>query len=106
MRYIAVLQTGQLPLVADLPFFIVTWAGFCMSRLVRHLRQYACMDVLSPFCLRGALPPIPAYVRLTEPASVPVRRLASDSLGSIIDHFEGLSSESEAKSKGYFRWMR
>ena len=51
MRYMAVPQTGQLPFVADLPFFIVTWAGFCMSRLVRHLRQYACIGRLIPFLL-------------------------------------------------------
>src|SRR3990172_10004634 len=100
MRYMAVLQTGQLPLVADLPFFMVTWVGFCMSRLVRHLRQYACIGYPSPFCLRGPLPPMPLHVRLTEPAPVPARRLASASLCSIIVHFCAVSSESEANCRG------
>jgi hypothetical protein len=39
MRYIFVLQTGQAPLVAGLPFFIVTGFGSFMSRCVRHFRQ-------------------------------------------------------------------
>jgi hypothetical protein len=44
--YIFVPQTGQEPLVAGLPFFIVTaWASF-ISRWVRHFRQYACIDLL------------------------------------------------------------
>jgi hypothetical protein len=39
MRYIFVPQTGQAPLVAGLPFFMVTGFGSFMSRCVRHFRQ-------------------------------------------------------------------
>ena len=39
MRYILVPQTGQVPLVAGLPFFIVTALGFRISLWVRHFRQ-------------------------------------------------------------------
>jgi hypothetical protein len=33
-------QTGHVPVVAGLPFFIVIACAFCISRLVLHLRQY------------------------------------------------------------------
>ncbi len=36
---ILVLQTGQAPSVAGLPFFIVIAFGSFISRLTRHLRQ-------------------------------------------------------------------
>lgn len=32
-------QTGHLPFVAGLPFFMVVASAFCISRWVRHLRQ-------------------------------------------------------------------
>ena len=41
MRKRVVPQTGQVPLVAGLPFFIVTCCGSFISRLVLHFRQYA-----------------------------------------------------------------
>ncbi len=34
-------HTVQVPCVAGLPFFMVTWTGLSISRLVRHLTQYA-----------------------------------------------------------------
>lgn len=39
MRYIFVPQTGQVPWVAGRPFFRVTFCGFRISLLARHLRQ-------------------------------------------------------------------
>ena len=47
MRYILVLHTGHVPRVAGLPFFMVTWLGFLISRIARHLRQYACIRFTS-----------------------------------------------------------
>lgn len=46
-------------MVAGLPFFMVTGWGFRISRLVRHLRQYASILMFSPFFAlpRGTLPP-------------------------------------------------
>ncbi len=38
---ILVPQTGQIPFIAGLPFFMVIFCGFFISRLVRHLTQYA-----------------------------------------------------------------
>ena len=37
--YMPVLQTGQVPFVAGLPFFIVTGVASFISRWVRHFRQ-------------------------------------------------------------------
>lgn len=37
--YILVPHTGHTPLVAGLPFFIVTFSGFFISLAVRHFRQ-------------------------------------------------------------------
>jgi hypothetical protein len=34
-----VLQTGQVPVVAGLPFFIVMGWGLTISRFARHFRQ-------------------------------------------------------------------
>jgi hypothetical protein len=39
MRYIAVPQVGQVPLVAGRPFFSLTCTGLRISLLARHLRQ-------------------------------------------------------------------
>jgi hypothetical protein len=39
MRYIFVPHTGHLPIVAGLPFFIVTSSGSLIARWVRHFRQ-------------------------------------------------------------------
>jgi len=36
---ILVPQTGHLPSVAGLPFFMVMGAAFCISRFSRHFRQ-------------------------------------------------------------------
>jgi len=38
--YIPVPQTGHLPFIAGLPFFIVTFSGFSTSLFARHLTQY------------------------------------------------------------------
>lgn len=38
--YIPVPQTGHLPFIAGLPFFIVTCSGLATSLLARHLTQY------------------------------------------------------------------
>lgn len=48
--YIPVPQTGHLPFIAGLPFFIVTASAFGSSRFARHLTQYiSAMDkVTSP----------------------------------------------------------
>ncbi len=43
MRYILVPQMGHVPCVAGLPFFMVTWRVLLISRIARHLRQYACI---------------------------------------------------------------
>ena len=43
MRKTLVLHTGQEPWVAGRPFLRVTWTGLLISRLVRHLKQYASM---------------------------------------------------------------
>jgi hypothetical protein len=37
-------QTGQRPFMALRPFFIVMACGFCISRFVLHLTQYAVVD--------------------------------------------------------------
>ncbi len=37
--YMPVLQTGQVPFVAGLPFFIVTGVASFISRWVRHFKQ-------------------------------------------------------------------
>jgi hypothetical protein len=44
IRYTPVLQTGHVPFVAGLPFFIVTCTGLRISRLLLHLTQYASMN--------------------------------------------------------------
>jgi len=36
---ILVPQTGHVPWVAGRPFFIVTWVGFCIVRVVLHFMQ-------------------------------------------------------------------
>jgi hypothetical protein len=36
-------QTGQIPCVAGLPFFILTFLGLFISRFLRHFTQYACI---------------------------------------------------------------
>jgi hypothetical protein len=38
-----VLQVGQVPEVAGLPFFMVMALAFLISFLARHFTQYACM---------------------------------------------------------------
>ena len=45
---IEVLQFGQVPFEAFLPFFIVTSCTFSASLLVRHLTQYICITLNSP----------------------------------------------------------
>ena len=46
IRHILVPHVGQAPLVAAFPFFKVTFCGFLISFLVRHLKQYACIKSL------------------------------------------------------------
>jgi hypothetical protein len=46
---ILVPQTGQVPLVAGLPFFILMEVGFFISLLARHFIQYACILFLLSF---------------------------------------------------------
>ena len=41
---IAVPHSPQVPLVASLPFFIVTCCAFWISRLSRHFRQYPVIE--------------------------------------------------------------
>jgi hypothetical protein len=41
MRYNFVPQTGHVPVVAGLPFFMVIFCGFFTSREALHLTQYA-----------------------------------------------------------------
>ena len=41
MRKTLVLQLGQVPRVAGRPFLRVTFSGFLISFLARHLKQYA-----------------------------------------------------------------
>lgn len=41
IRNTLLLQTGHVPLVAGLPFFIVAGAGLRTSRLLLHLTRYA-----------------------------------------------------------------
>ena len=54
MRNIFVPQTGHLPWVAGLPFFMVIWAGSAISLLVLHFTQYA-SDILSTSYLSPSL---------------------------------------------------
>ena len=51
IRYILVLHTGQLPVVAGLPFFMVVGVAFRISLLVLHFRQYASIRCRLPFYL-------------------------------------------------------
>ena len=44
-----VLQTEHVPLVAGLPFFMVTACGLLTSRRSRHFMQYASIDFLPYF---------------------------------------------------------
>ena len=44
-----VLQTEHVPLVAGLPFFMVTACGLLTSRRSRHFMQYASIDSLPYF---------------------------------------------------------
>jgi len=46
--YIPVPQTGHLPFIAGLPFFIVTASAFGSSRFARHLTQYISAMGYSP----------------------------------------------------------
>ena len=66
MRYILVPHTGHFPIVAGLPFFIVTSCGSLIARCVRHFRQYA--STTSPFQLaRRRLPhPAPLLVAIDQ----------------------------------------
>ena len=41
MRKTEVPHTGQIPLIAALPFLSVTFCGFLISRLALHFTQYA-----------------------------------------------------------------
>ena len=45
---ILVLQTGQIPCVAGLPFFIVTACGSFISRFALHFTQYASTKIHLP----------------------------------------------------------
>lgn len=51
IRYILVLHTGQLPVVAGLPFFIVVGVASRISRFSLHFRQYASIRFRLPFYL-------------------------------------------------------
>jgi hypothetical protein len=54
--YIPVPQTGHLPFVAGLPFFMVTDSTFSASLLVRHFTQYICIVVKAhPLSLKQIL---------------------------------------------------
>jgi len=46
--YIFVLQVGQVPFVAGLPFFMVTDFGFFISLLVLHFTQYPVVMTNNP----------------------------------------------------------
>ena len=67
MRYILVLHTGQDPLVAGLPFFMVTCWGFRISRLVLHLRQYA--SIIGKYLLILASPEGPSLSTTNLPST-------------------------------------
>ena len=67
MRYIFVLHTGQEPVVAGLPFFIVVGVAFCISRFCLHLRQYASIRCTSLSCLAVALQPLRYRSTFVEP---------------------------------------
>ena len=47
MRNTFVPHFGQIPRVAGLPFFSVTFWGFLISTFALHLKQYACTGVTS-----------------------------------------------------------
>ena len=51
IRYILVLHTGQVPVVAGLPFFMVVGVASRISLLVLHFRQYASIRCCLPFYL-------------------------------------------------------
>jgi len=46
--YIFVLQVGQVPFIAGLPFFMVTDFGFFISLLVLHFTQYPVVMTTNP----------------------------------------------------------
>jgi len=73
IRNTLVPHTGQTPLVAGLPFFMVILVGFLISTLALHFTQYACIDYLLlrplPCLSRGALPRL---VPLQPPSPLPV----------------------------------
>jgi hypothetical protein len=60
-------QSGQVPFVIGLPFFVVLSTGFCISFLVLHFTQYASMAILvasislSDMCGCGLGPLLFAY---------------------------------------------
>ena len=72
MRYIFVLHTGQEPVVAGLPFFIVVGVAFCISRFCLHLRQYASIRCTFLSCFAVALPPLHYRSTSVEPGSASV----------------------------------
>jgi len=73
IRNTLVPHTGQIPLVAGLPFFMVILVGFLISTLALHFTQYACIDYLLflplPCPSRGGLP---FLVPLQPPSPLPV----------------------------------
>ena len=75
MRYIFVLHTGQEPVVAGLPFFIVVGVAFRISRFCLHFKQYASIRCTSLSCLAAALAPLPYRSTLVEPGSASVPSL-------------------------------
>ena len=51
IRQMVVPQSGQVPLVIGLPFFVVLSTGFCISFFALHFTQYASIAmVVEPLC--------------------------------------------------------
>jgi len=103
IRNTLVPHTGQTPLVAGLPFFMVILVGFLISTLALHFTQYACITpylLLRPLpCLsRGALPRL---VPLQPPSPLPV--LGPCPLGPVPSLF-GMIKNPSTSFLWFFAW--
>ena len=56
MRHMVVPQSGHLPFVMGLPFFVTLSTGSCMTFFALHFTQYASIAILTSNVIRGIAP--------------------------------------------------